>query len=105
MPIANCICADAKNLGGPGQWTDHARELDNTSLKEYLERFRGKTKDDWVIDLLDVAYVSENGLETEDQSSLNLVKVIGTKLTKDFSDFRRQRRSVPHRGWIEHAYR
>ena len=44
VPIANCICADAKNLGGPGQWTDHARELDNTSLKKYLEQFRGKTK-------------------------------------------------------------
>jgi monoamine oxidase len=87
VPIANCICADAKNLGGPGQWTHHARELDNTSLKKYLEQFRGKSKDDWVIDLLEMAYVTENGVEAEDQSSLNLVKVIGTKLTEDFSIF------------------
>ena len=40
-----------------------------------------------MIDLLEMAYVTENGLEAEDQSSLNLVKVIGTKLTEDFSIF------------------
>ena len=93
VPIANCIRADAKNLGGPGHWTNHACDLDNTSLKDYLERFRGKTIrgktkiDDWVIDLLELAYVNENGLEAEDQSSLNLVNVIGTKLTEDFQIF------------------
>ena len=76
-----------QNLGGPGQWTDHARELDNISLKKYLEQFRGKTKDDWVIDLLELAYVNENGLEAEDQSSLNLVNVIGTALDRGFSIF------------------
>ena len=59
----------------------------NTSLKHYLEQFRGKTKDDWVIDLLEVAYVGECGLETEHQSSLNLVNVIGTKLNEDFQIF------------------
>ncbi|HSF47855.1 MAG TPA: FAD-dependent oxidoreductase, partial [Burkholderiales bacterium] len=51
------------------------------------ESFRHKIKDDWVIDLLDVAYVGENGLETEDQSSLHLVDVIGTDLCKDFQIF------------------
>ena len=40
-----------------------------SSLKAYLEQFRGKT-DDWAIDLLDVAYNIEFGLLTEDQSSL-----------------------------------
>ena len=34
-----------------------------------------------------MAYVGENGLETEDQSSLNLVDVIGTALSKDFQIF------------------
>ena len=85
-PIANRIRADARNIGGPGQWTDHARDLDNTSLKDYLERFRGKTED-WVIDLLDMAYVGECGLETEDLSSLNLVDTIGTAPNKPFEIF------------------
>ena len=91
-PIASRIRCDAQNLGGPGQWTKKAHDLDNTSLKDYLEQFRGKkiggeTIDDWVIDLLELAYVNENGLEAEDQSSLNLVKVIGTKLNESFQIF------------------
>ena len=56
------------------------------SLKDYLEQFRGKT-DDWVIDLLDVAYNIEYGLETEDQSSLNMVDFITTDMSKPFSMF------------------
>ncbi len=56
------------------------------SLKAYLEQFRGKT-DDWAIDLLDVAYNIEFGLETEDQSSLNMVDFIGTDLSKPFQMF------------------
>jgi len=94
VPIANQIRADAgphgEKLGGPGQWTAHARKLDNISLKKYLDQFRGKVIggkniDDWVIDLLELAYVNENGLEAEDQSSLNLVHVIHTALDEDFA--------------------
>ena len=80
------IRADAQGLRDDHGWTDHARELDNTSLKDYLENFRDKTED-WVIDLLDVAYVGECGLETEDLSSLNLVNFIGTDLSKPFQIF------------------
>src|SRR4029079_3635500 len=87
VPIANRIRADAQNLGGPGQWTDHALDLDHTSLKDYLERnFRGRTED-WVIDLLELAYVNENGLEAESHSSLGLWSVIATKLHKPFQIF------------------
>jgi|GEM_PF-3075883 len=56
------------------------------SLKDYLEQFRGKT-DDWAIDLLDVAYNIEYGLETKDQSSLNMVDFITTDLSRPFSMF------------------
>ena len=88
VPIAKQIRDDQKGLKDErGNWTAHARDLDGISLKDYLESFRHKIKDDWVIDLLDVAYVGENGLETEDQSSLNLVDVIGTDLSKDFQIF------------------
>jgi len=56
------------------------------SLKAYLEQFRGHT-DDWTIELLDVAYNIEFGLETEDQSSLNMVDFITTDMSKPFSMF------------------
>jgi monoamine oxidase len=72
-PIAKRIAADAEKLTDKNEdWTPFARKLDNMSLKGYLEQFRGKT-DDWAIDLLDVAYNVEYGLETKDQSSLNMV--------------------------------
>jgi monoamine oxidase len=87
VPIAKQIGTDANNLTDDnGEWTALARDLDNKSLKAYLEQFRGQTED-WVIDMLDVAYVGEYGLETEEQSSLNLVNFIGTDLDKPFQIF------------------
>jgi monoamine oxidase len=86
-PIAKQIAKDAEKLTDKhDNWTAHARNLDKMSLKAYLEQFRGKT-DDWVIDLLDVAYNIEYGLETEEQSSLNLVDFITTDMSKPFSMF------------------
>ena len=87
VPIAKQVAMDADKLYDEEEnWTDFAHELDKMSLKAYLDQFRGKT-DDWAIDLLDVAYVGEFGLETEDQSSLNLVDFIGTDLKKPFAIF------------------
>jgi hypothetical protein len=60
VPIAKQILKDYNRLKEHKHWTAHARELDNTSLKKYLEQFRGKTKvPDWVIDLLELAYVND----------------------------------------------
>ena len=60
--IAEQIAADADKLTDKDDnWTPYARKLDQKSLKDYLEQFRGKT-DDWAIDLLDVAYNIEFGL-------------------------------------------
>ena len=87
LPIAKQIAEDADKLTDKDEnWTAHATKLDEMSLKAYLEQFRGKT-DDWAIDLLDVAYNIEFGLETEDQSSLNMVDFIGTDLSKPFQMF------------------
>jgi monoamine oxidase len=86
-PIAKQIAKDKAKLTDKDEnWTAHARKLDRMSLKAYLEQFRGKTED-WAIDLLDVAYVGESGLETEDQSSLNMVDIITTDLRKPFQIF------------------
>ena len=87
VPIAKQIAEDADKLtDDDDNWTDDARKLDEMSLKDYLEQFRGKT-DDWAIDLLDVAYNIEFGLETKDQSSLNMVDFIGTDLGEPFEMF------------------
>ena len=87
VPIAKQIAEDAEKLTDKDEnWTEYARKLDQMSLKAYLEQFRGKT-DDWAIDLLDVAYNIEFGLETEDQSSLNMVDFIGTDLSAPFQMF------------------
>ena len=86
-PIAKQIAADADKLTNKDEeWTPYARKLDRTSLKHYLEKFRGKT-DDWAIDLLDVAYNIEFGLLTEEQSSLALVDMITTDLSEPFQMF------------------
>lgn len=86
-PIAEKIAEDAGKLYDEEEnWTDFAHELDKMSLKAYLDQFRGKTED-WAIDLLDVAYVGEFGLETEDQSSLNMVDFISTDMSKPFAIF------------------
>jgi monoamine oxidase len=73
VPIAEQIRKDHNRLRDKyNNWTAYARDLDNnTSLKKYLEQFRGKTIrgktiDGWVIDVLELAYVNENGLEAED---------------------------------------
>jgi monoamine oxidase len=87
VPIAKRIAEDADKLTDDEEnWTEHARKLDDVSLKDYLEQFRGKT-DDWAIDVLDVAYNIEFGLLTEEQSSLAMVDMIGTDLSKPFEAF------------------
>jgi monoamine oxidase len=86
-PIAERIGADADKLTDKDDnWTDYASKLDEMPLKDYLEQFRGKT-DDWAIDLLDVAYNIEFGLETKDQSTLNMVDFITTDMSEPFQIF------------------
>ncbi len=86
-PIAEKIAADAEKLTDKDEnWTKYAHKLDQMSLKAYLEQFRGRAED-WAIDLLDVAYVGEYGLETEEQSCLNLVDFIATEMDQPFRIF------------------
>ena len=86
-PIAEKIAADAEKLTDEDEnWTEYAHELDQKSLKAYLDELRGKAED-WALDLIDVAYVGEYGLETEDQSCLNLVDFIATEMDQPFRIF------------------
>jgi monoamine oxidase len=86
-PIAKQIGRDqAKLIDKHDNWTAYSRKLDNMSLKAYLDQFRGKT-DDWAIDLLDVAYTINEGLEAEDQSCLMMVDAIATDMSEPFEIF------------------
>lgn len=55
-----------------------AAALDATPLADYLDRIGASG---FIRDLLDVAYLTEYGLECGEQSALNLVSLIGTDLS------------------------
>jgi monoamine oxidase len=82
-PIARRIAADADRLEDqidfrhPGG----ATALDRTSLAEYLRRI-GATG--WIGQLLEVAYVTEFGLDAGEQSALNFITLVGTDLADGF---------------------
>jgi len=86
-PIAEKIAADAEKLTDKEEnWTKYAHKLDRKSLKAYLDELRGKAED-WALDVIEVAYVGEYGLETEEQSCLNLVDFIATEMDQPFRIF------------------
>ena len=78
IPVAARIAADqAALLDADGNWTPRALELDALPLSKYIDSLASST-DRWVIDLLKLAYHGEYGIPVEQQSSLNLVDLIGT---------------------------
>jgi len=86
-PIAKQIAEDAGKLtDAEDNWTDYAHQLDQVSLADYLKQFRGKAED-WAIDLIDVAYIIEFGLELDVLSCLHMVDYIATDMSKPFEMF------------------
>ncbi|WP_244831999.1 FAD-dependent oxidoreductase [Caballeronia sp. TF1N1] len=63
---------------------DTAIALDRLSVAEYLDRLGVSG---WFRELIDVAYLTEYGLETGEQSSLNLLTLIGTDVKSGFAVF------------------
>jgi monoamine oxidase len=76
-PLAARIRQDLATLGGDGSVAyrepNGGESLDRISIAEWLARAGASG---WIRDLLDVAYTTEYGLETEQQSSLNLLMMI-----------------------------
>lgn len=64
--------------------TPRARELDQTSLSSYVS---GLPLPAWLATLLINAYEAEFGLPGTEQSSLNLIDMIGTELSQGFALF------------------
>ncbi len=78
QPLARRIRQDQDAVGDVVTYRQHnprARELDRMSVSEYLDRIGASG---WMRELLEVAYVTEYGLDAAEQSALNLVLLIGT---------------------------
>lgn len=85
-PVARVIAQDQKDviLDDYLHFNQRALELDNTPLSDYLVQV-GATG--FLRELLNVAYLTEYGGETNVQSALNLVFLIGTKTNHGFQEF------------------
>jgi monoamine oxidase len=85
--LAPRIAQDQNGLLDAGEnWTQLARDLDATSLRDYLTRVSNLAPA-WAIEFLDVAYRGEYGIPTNEQSALNLVDFIGTETEHGFHVF------------------
>ncbi len=79
VPLVPRLVAEQAAADGDG-----AALLDRLSVAEYLDRL-GATG--MIRSLLDVAYVTEYGLDAGEQSALNLVTLIGTSTETGFAPF------------------
>lgn len=90
IPVAARIATDqAALLDARGNWTERAHELDALPLSSYLDSLR-PTSEQWVIDLIALAWQAEFGVPVKQQSSLNLVDTIGADASQPFSMMRRR---------------
>ncbi len=66
-----------KNLCGQNTDTEHAKQLDNISLGNYIDSLKCSK---WLKEILIIAFTTEYGLPVSEQSSLNFVTMIGTEI-------------------------
>ena len=86
VPIAKKIFADYDELGEVVNYQTEggAGALDKMSITQYLD---GIGVTGWMRELIDVAYVTEYGLDSGEQSALNFLFLIGTGDLEDASAF------------------
>jgi monoamine oxidase len=86
-PLAEVLTKDAEGLEDEnGNYTQKAKDFDKISIRAYLDRFKGKVEA-WVLEMLDVAYTIEYGVETAQQSSLNFITYIDPDTSAGFKIF------------------
>ncbi len=94
-PLAARLLIDAKTISPKGELEvptyqselaklARVQELDRMSLAQYLEQSHIET---WLADLLSNAYVGEYGLETGEQSALNMIILINPETGDGFEIF------------------
>lgn len=87
QPFARRLAADLKGIyDSNNNFTAKGRQFDQISLAAYLTQ-AGDGVEQWVINLLRVAYVIEYGREAEEQSALNLLVYLGADTTNGFKIF------------------
>jgi monoamine oxidase len=86
--LAPAIAAAQETLyvGEDEDWSDAARALDQISIREWLQQNAGECAK-WVIDLIDLAYTGEYGLDAGEQSALNLLTYIDSDTSEGFKIF------------------
>ena len=86
MPIAKKILVDYDALGDVVDYKTEGggTKIDRMSIAQYLD---GIGVTGWMRELLDVAYVTEYGLDAAEQSALNFVFLIGTGDLEDEEAF------------------
>jgi monoamine oxidase len=77
LPLAKKIAADYEEIEDVVNYEHEggAGELDRISMAEYFDRIGASG---WMRELLEVAYVTEYGLDVGEQSALNFLFLIGT---------------------------
>lgn len=85
-PLAAQMEADLALIGDTVNYRSSGEAIvfDRLSIAQYLERIGARG---WLCDLLEVAYVTEYGLEAAEQSALNLLFLIGTDVSQGFEIF------------------
>jgi monoamine oxidase len=86
VPIAKRIMQDYDELGDVVNYETEGggTAIDRQSITEYLDRI---DVTGWLRELIDVAYVTEYGLDSGEQSALNFVFLIGTGDLSDAETF------------------
>jgi monoamine oxidase len=86
VPIAKRIFADYDELGEVVNYQTEGggSKLDKMSISQYLDSIKVTG---WMRELIDVAYVTEYGLENSEQSALNFIFLIGTGDLEDPETF------------------
>lgn len=84
VPLAKQILADYDSLGDVVDYTTEGggTKFDRMSIAQYFDSI-GATG--WLRELLDIAYVTEYGLDAGEQSALNFIFLIGTGDLEDTS--------------------
>ncbi|PXX15535.1 monoamine oxidase [Nitrosomonas ureae] len=86
-PLAAKIASDAGRLSSNITSKEHTKidaEFDAISISEYLDRI-GATG--WIRKLIEVAYVTEYGLDAAELSCINLLSLIDTEMKEGFQIF------------------
>ena len=87
QPFAKRLAADLEGMyDEEDNFTAKGRRFDKLSLAQYLAD-AGKGVEKWVVDLLRVGYTIEYGRDAEEQSSLNLIALLGADTSEGFHIF------------------